>query len=43
MGRNISKKLSIKYSKKLLDYSKQSATDVPKTSSKRVIQKTDNK
>ena len=43
MGRNISKKLSSKYSKKLLDHSKQSATDVPKTSSKRVIQKTDNK
>ena len=43
MGRNISKKLSSKYSKKLLDHSKQSAADVPKTSSKRVIQKTDNK
>ena len=36
----ISKNLSDKYSKKLLDHAKQSVTDVPKTSTKRVIQKT---
>ena len=39
MGRNIRKELSIKYSQKLLDHAKQSATDALKTSSKRVIQK----
>ena len=38
-GKNISKNLSGRYSQKLLDYAKQSATDVPKTMSKRVIQK----
>ena len=32
--------MSGKYSEKLLDYSKQSATDVFKTASKRAIQKT---
>ena len=35
-----SKNLSFKYSQKLLDHAKQSATDVLKTTSKRVIQKT---
>ena len=40
IGKNISKNLSGKYSEKLLDHAKQSATDVPKTSSRRVIQKT---
>ena len=43
MGKNISKiiskKLSGKYSLKLLDHAKQSATDAHKSSSKRVIQK----
>ena len=39
MGENISKNLSGKYSQKLLDHVKQSATDALKTSSKRVIQK----
>ena len=38
--KNISKKLSDKYSQKLFDHAKQSATDVLKTTSKRVIQKT---
>ena len=38
-GKNISKNLSGRYSQKLLDYAKQSATDVPKTMSNRVIQK----
>ena len=37
IGKNISKNLSGKYSQKLLDYAKKSATDVLKTSSKRVI------
>ena len=37
---NISKNLSSKYSQKLLDHAKQSATDELKTASKRVIQKT---
>ena len=37
--KNISKKLSGKYSQKLLDDAKQSATDALKTFSKRVIQK----
>ena len=44
MGKNIgeiiSKNLSNKCSQKLFDHPKQSATDVLKTSSKRVIQKT---
>ena len=39
IGENISKTLSGKYSQKLLDHPKQSATDTHKTSSKRVIQK----
>ena len=37
--KNISKVLGGNYSQKLLDQSKQSATDALKTSSKRVIQK----
>ena len=36
-GKNISKNLSGKYSQKLFDHAKQSATDALKTSSKRVI------
>ena len=39
IGKNISKNLSGKYSHKLLDRAKQSATDALKTTSKRVIQK----
>ena len=39
IGTNISKPSSGKYSQKLLDHAKQSATDAPKTTSKRVIQK----
>ena len=39
-GENIGKNLSGKYSQKLLDHAKISATDALKTSSKRVIQKT---
>ena len=39
IGKNISKNLSAKYSQKLLDRAKQSATDGLKTSSKRVTQK----
>ena len=39
-GENISKNLRGKYSQKLLDHAKKSATDALKTSSKRVIQKT---
>ena len=39
-GESISKTLSGKCSQKLLDHAKQSATDVLKTASKRVIQKT---
>ena len=38
--KNISKNLSDKYGKKILDHAKQSAADAPKTTSKRVIQKT---
>ena len=38
-GKNISKNLSGKYSQKLLDHSKQSATDAFKTASKIAIQK----
>ena len=40
ISKNISKTLSGKYSQKLFDRAKKSATDVLKTSSKRVIQKT---
>ena len=40
--KNISKKLSGKYSQKLFDHDKQSATDELKNSSKRVIQKKQN-
>ena len=39
MNKNISENLSSKYSKKLLDHAKWSATDANKTISKRVIQK----
>ena len=39
IGINISKNLSGKYNKKLLDHAKQSATDALKTTSKRAIQK----
>ena len=39
VGKNISKSLSGKYSQKLIDHVKQSATDAFKTSSKGVIQK----
>ena len=38
--KNISKNLSSKYSQKLLDHGKQSATDALKTATKRAIQKT---
>ena len=41
IGKNISKIVSIKYSQKLLDYVKQTATDTAlKIDSKRAIQKT---
>ena len=40
IGKNISKNLRGKYGQILLDHAKQSATDVLKTNSKRVIQKT---
>ena len=40
ISKNISKNLSGKYSQKLLDHTKKSATDALKTSSKRAIQKT---
>ena len=40
MGKNISKSLSGKFGQKRLGHAKQSAADVLKTSSKRVIQKT---
>ena len=39
IGENISKNLCSKYNQKLLDHAKQSAKDVLKTNSKRVIQK----
>ena len=39
MDKNTKQKLSGKYCQKLLDHAKKSATDVFKTSSKRVIQK----
>ena len=38
IGKNINKSLNCKYSQKLLDHAKQSATDAFKTSSKRVMQ-----
>ena len=38
IGKNISKILRGKYSQKLFDHAKQSATDALKTTSKRVIQ-----
>ena len=40
IGKNISKSLNSKYSQKLLDHTKRSATDALKTYSKGVIQKT---
>ena len=40
MGRNNSKNLSSKFSQKLFDHDKKSATDTLRTSSKIVIQKT---
>ena len=40
IAKNISKNLSRKYSQKLLDHTKQSVTDVFKTTSKKLIQKT---
>ena len=40
IGKTISKNLSGKYSQKLLNHAKQSATSALKTNSKRVIQKT---
>ena len=40
IGKSISISLTSKYSQKLLDHAKQSATDVLKTASKRSIQKT---
>ena len=39
IGKNIIKNLSWKYSQKLLDHAKQSATDTLKIASKRAIQK----
>ena len=41
IGKSISKSLSGKYSQRLLDHAKQSATDALKTSSKRGIQQTE--
>ena len=40
LGKNITKNVSGKYSQKLLDHAKQSATDAFKATSKRAIQKT---
>ena len=40
IGKSISKNLSCKYSRKVLDQAKQSTADALKTPSKRVIQKT---
>ena len=40
IGKNISNNLNGKHSQKLLDHAKQSATDVLKTPSKIIIQKT---
>ena len=39
IGKDVSEYLSDKYSLKLLHHAKQSATDAPKTASKREIQK----
>ena len=39
IGKDLSKNLSGKYSHKLLDHAKQSATDARKTASKRAIHK----
>ena len=39
MVRNISKNLTSKYSQKIIDHAKKSATDTLKTSSRRVIRK----
>ena len=39
IGKNISKNLNSKYSQKLLDHAKQSATNALKIASKRTIQK----
>ena len=39
IGKNISKNVSGKYSQKLFDHAKKSATDALKTTSKRVIKK----
>ena len=39
-GKSISRNLSSKYSRKLLDHAKQSPADTLKTDSKRAIQKT---
>ena len=39
MGKNISNNLSGKYSQKLLDHAKQSATDTLKTDPERLIEK----
>ena len=41
IGKNVSRSLSGKYSKKFLDHDKQSATDIFTTASKRAIQKTE--
>ena len=43
IGKTISKNLNGKYSKKLSDHAKQSATDAFKNTSKRVIEKTEKK
>ena len=40
IGENISKTLNCKYSQKLIDHAKQSASDALRTASKRLIQKT---
>ena len=40
MGKNIGKKISCKYNKKLLDSAKKSTADAVKVSSKRAMQKT---
>ena len=40
IGKDISKNLSSKYSQKLFDHAKQTATDALKTASKWAIQKT---
>ena len=39
-GKSISKNLSSKYNQKILDHTKQSAADTPKTASKKAMQKT---